>query len=419
MICNGCIGFGCCGLDTVSRRCNTCNARALSPSSMALVSWYDGIAPASPRYGRDVVFRELRARGIRRREHLDERSNPAGVLAEMGVDHLRRVGAQLQVRRAHRVGEHVLGLLAARGALLGLRRLELLGERRGKRAPARDEHEHARVERIGEEPHDGLGVGRGQRTRFVDHDHTLGGHERRAAGGVQHPRDDLLPRLGTAGGRRVFAARRAARNGELLEREAAVVAGEELVDEVVDHAVAQHRIGALDQVDAHADPGSTRFCVALQDRFDHAARLHGPLDVVHAHDATPVGDAVRDRRERHRASFVDGQAEQLAEVALVRRRQQERVPVRGERVALAQQHHALRRRLAEVEAGVERDLVGLQAGGLRLRGTIEEEGGDVADEIVVVRIRVGDPRLQDGCGWRPPTRRASRPRRRSRGRRSR
>ena len=56
--------------------------------------------------------------------------------------------------------------------------------------------------------------------------------------------------------------------------------------------------------------------------------------------------------------------EQLAEEALVRRRQQQRVPEPGERVALPQQHRALRGRLAEVEAGVERDLVGGEPGGL-------------------------------------------------------
>ena len=87
-------------------------------------------------------------------------------------------------------------------------------------------------------------------------------------------------------------------------------------------------------------------------------------DVVHPHDAAAVGDAVRDRRQRRGAPVVDLELEQLAEEPLVRRRQQQRVPVRRERVALAQQHRALRRRLAEVEPGVERDLLGREPGGL-------------------------------------------------------
>ena len=88
-------------------------------------------------------------------------------------------------------------------------------------------------------------------------------------------------------------------------------------------------------------------------------------------------------------------------------------------VALAQEHRALRRRLAEVEAGVERDLLGCEAGGLGPRGTVEQERGDVADEVVVVRVGIGDARLQADVGG--DDRRAVRRRdaRGSRGRRSR
>ena len=68
--------------------------------------------------------------------------------------------------------------------------------------------------------------------------------------------------------------------------------------------------------------------------------------------------------KRRGAPVVDVELEQVTEEALVRRREQERVPVRRERVALAQQDRALRGRLAEVEAGVERDLLGREPGGL-------------------------------------------------------
>ena len=103
----------------------------------------------------------------------------------------------------------------------------------------------------------------------------------------------------------------------------------------------------------------------------------------------PCGDAVRDRRQRRGAPVVDVEVEQLAEEPLVRRREQQRVAVPGERVALAQQHRALRRRLAEIEAGVERDLVA--ARGRRPRRVPRGRAGtrDVADQVVVVRLGVG------------------------------
>ena len=160
-----------------------------------------------------------------------------------------------------------------------------------------------------------------------------------------------------------------ARPGMVISSSArrAVVAAEQLGDEVVDDAVAQRRVGALDQVRRrHAHAAASR----SEQRFDHAADRDRTGDVVHPHDAAAVRDAVRDRRQRRRAAVVDVEVEQLAEEPLVRRRQQQRVAVRGERVALAQQHRALRRRLAEVEAGVERDLLRGEAGGLgpRARG---------------------------------------------------
>ena len=131
--------------------------------------------------------------------------------------------------------------------------------------------------------------------------------------------------------------------------------------------------------------------------------------------ATPYATVASDAARR----VVDVELEQIAEEPLVRRRQQQRVAVARQRVALAQQHGALRGCLAEVEAGVERDLLGREPGGLRPRGAVEQERGDVADQVVVVGLGIGDTRAATGCGWPPPTRRAWPRRRGSRGRRTR
>ena len=65
---------------------------------------------------------------------------------------------------------------------------------------------------------------------------------------------------------------------------------------------------------------------------------------------------------------------------------------------LPQQHRALRRRLAEVEAGVEHDLLGREPGGFGAPRALEQERGHVGDEVVVVRIGIGDTRAQADVG---------------------
>ena len=72
--------------------------------------------------------------------------------------------------------------------------------------------------------------------------------------------------------------------------------------------------------------------------------------------------------------------------------------MRRERSTLPQEHGALHRRLPEVETGVERELLRFEAGGLGLRGVLEQERGDVAEHILVVRLGIGDTRLQPDVG---------------------
>ena len=140
----------------------------------------------------------------------------------------------------------------------------------------------------------------------------------------------------------------ATRQRVIVERERAILAAEQLVDEALHLAVAQRRIGTLDQEDAHSNASIVRQTRAVPSTSCTRTIRH------------PCIDAVRDRGERLRAAVVDLAPEQLADEPLVRRRQQERVAERRVLRALAQQHRALGRRLAEVEAGVEHDLLGSQ-----------------------------------------------------------
>ena len=85
----------------------------------------------------------------------------------------------------------------------------------------------------------------------------------------------------------------------LLERERAVVAAEQLVDEA---STTRSR-----NEGRRPSPGtrSRVLCGVGEQRFDHAAHPHRSGDVVHAHDPAAVQDAVRDGRERRRAPVVD------------------------------------------------------------------------------------------------------------------
>src|SRR4051794_38237554 len=97
------------------------------------------------------------------------------------------------------------------------------------------------------------------------------------------------------------------------------------------------------------------FGLGFQDGLHHATDVGRAPDIVHPHDPSAPGDADRDRRERDLTTVVDLEAEEISEVALVAGREQQRVAEVGEHPALAQEDAAHRRRLAEVESGVDRD----------------------------------------------------------------
>ena len=109
----------------------------------------------------------------------------------------------------------------------------------------------------------------------------------------------------------------------------------------------------------------------------------------------PQRDAVRDRGERLLAPVVDVAAEQLADEPLVRRRQQQRV-------AEARRARADSRSSTALCAGVlprsspasSTICSGSSPAASARRGALEQERGDVGDEVVVVRIGIGDARPQ-------------------------
>ena len=106
----------------------------------------------------------------------------------------------------------------------------------------------------------------------------------------------------------------------------------------------------------------------------------------------PWAHAVGHGGQRRRPADVDGEVEEDAEERLVGGRQQQRVAERRQPVALPEQHGALRPRSCRGR-GRRRASIWSdgQPGGAGPPGPVDQEGGDVADEIVVVRLRVAHP----------------------------
>ena len=90
--------------------------------------------------------------------------------------------------------------------------------------------------------------------------------------------------------------------------------------------------------------------------------------------------------------MVDVEVEDHAEECLVGGRQQQRVPQTGERGRGPQQFERLCGRLAEVETGVEDDLVGRRCPAAPARrGAVEEEPPDGVEDVVVDGARDRGP----------------------------
>ena len=113
----------------------------------------------------------------------------------------------------------------------------------------------------------------------------------------------------------------------------------------------------------------------------------------------PCSDAVRDRRERLRAPVVDLAPEQLAEEPLVRRRQQQRVAERGVHAPLSRSSTALCAGVLPRSRPASSTICsGASPTASARRGPLEQERGDVGDEVVVVRLGVGHAGPQPDVG---------------------
>ena len=315
MICSGCIGFGCCGLDAVSRRCSTSSA----PRDVALL---DRVRELVRRDATGLA--EVRRDVVGRRAARPRHRTPTSTSTIAGCGRRPRRGAQRRrfaasgaastpcPRRASASTSSVFSLLGRR-APSALASLSALASAGGSRAAAGDEA-RARVVSSGSARYRTRGStsAAARLPDVAEHDDAPRGHERRALRRVQHGADDRgSARLGAARPR-VASSPPAARPGtrELLERERAVVVAERARRPGRRRtSVAQDRVVALDEVHAHADAAPDTSAVRAS-RIASTMRhtCTDPGDVVHPHDAAAVRDAVRDRRERHVAPLVDVEA---------------------------------------------------------------------------------------------------------------
>ena len=124
-----------------------------------------------------------------------------------------------------------------------------------------------------------------------------------------------------------------------------------------------------------------------EQRLDRAADPRGcPARRARARCGNPCVDAVRDGRERLGPAVVDLAPEQLADEALVRRREQQRVAElrvhRRSRAAAPRSAPASCRGRAPRRA---RSARGSRPAASARRAPLEQERGDVGDEVVVVR----------------------------------
>ena len=235
-----------------------------------------------------------------------------------------------------------------------------------------------------------------------DHDDPVLGHERRAARRVQQRRDRGVAPVGAGGCVGLVARTGAAGDGDLLEREACGRRRRAARStSVVDDPVAQRGVGALDEVGRRRAP------------------LHGIAAALR-----PCGTPPPNRRRRAPARCGSrGRRRTRPTPATPRagRRCRARAARRGTACSTttagacsrARRSASLSRSSTALCAGVlprsrpasSAICSGAEPGGLGPRGAVEQERGDVAEQVVVVRLGIGDARLAAGCGWRRPTRR--------------
>ena len=338
---------------------------------------------------------------------------------------LGRVGAQLESRRRARCCASTSPVFSAAGPTsTAFAAFSASAEVLREPAAAGDEDERGRVQRVGEvrrpaarrRPSPRLPASRSTTTRRSVMNGGLWAALSAAATTSSRPSAPLGASLSASPG--------AARPGTVTSSTASVRSSSPTssASELLERLAAQH--GIVAPVRRTRTRHRVTPCPVAVDARAIASIIRHTLtdagDVVHAHDPAAVQHPVRDGGERRVAAVVDREAEQLAEEPLVRRRQQQRVAERRERVALAQQHRALRRRLARGRARRRARSARARARRLRRRrARSTQERRDLAEQVVVLRLGIGRRGAQAGCGWRPPTPRARRRSGDSRDRRSR
>ena len=269
-----------------------------------------------------------------------------------GRHELRRVGAQLQIPASREVlREHVARLLGCRRrTLTAFAAFSVFVERRRQTCPRR-RRARARSCRAGRRG-TGRAARRRPRSRFPTSRTTT---TRRAVmnGGLcaafSDRGDDRRSRPSAPLGASLSAVAGAARPGTRDSSSASVRSSSPSSSSTSSLERLARAATGIVALDADTRPRPSRVTarsVALERRA--SPRPSGTPSPIPATSctrtirhpcATPYATAASDASRR--SSIVE--VEQLAEEALVRRRQQQRVAERGERVALAQQHRALRR----------------------------------------------------------------------------
>ena len=155
----------------------------------------------------------------------------------------------------------------------------------------------------------------------------------------------------------------------IVERERPIDAVEQLVDDAL-HLAGRGRLGSEPCTSVMVMTGARLHRFTRRRRRRAALPTYGTRAGCRARRATrtirqPHATPYATAAERSVAAVVDVAREQLADEPLVRSRQQQRVAEVGVHRRLAQQHRALRGRLAEIEAGVEHDLLGQRGRPLR------------------------------------------------------
>ena len=173
-------------------------------------------------------------------------------------------------------------------------------------------------------------------------------------------------------------------------------------------SVAQDRVVALDAGARSCRASIRRRAGARATRFDDRG-TPAPLPAtswtrtIRHPCATPYATAA----ERRVAAVVDVEPEQLAEEALVRRREQQRVAVsrraRRSRAAAPRSSRASCRGRGRRRA---RSARGASPAASARAARSRRNAVTSAEQVVVVRLGVGHARARGGCGSRRPTRRA-------------